>query len=253
MSEYDPNHETGEQQESEDGGGGSLMSLMGGTGGSGPLGMDDEDESGASGDRSVLNNSMIIGAIAVVILVFGLVVLRQFQAGNLADSGVSPQLSAKIEEYLGAAQDAQSSGTEAGQTPSPAQIRNLFKDTEAIVAMFSRDLSNRQVPVEYIKKNPFRMPIFQEAKKKEEDDKADQAEQDRKQRLASLRRQASQLQLQSVMGGAQPVAVIGGDLHQVGDEVGPFTVKAIDRLKVTLKAAGETFTIDMEKKGPGAP
>src|SRR5690606_35865728 len=43
-------------------------------------------------------------------------------------------------------------------------LKSLFGDTDAIVAMFADDPTRQQVPIEYVKKNPFANPLLEQKK-----------------------------------------------------------------------------------------
>lgn len=75
-----------------------------------------------------------------------------------------------------------------------------------------------------------------------------------KARREELVMMAGGLQLNSVMGGATPMARIDGEFVRVGDIVHEtFKVTEIDGLTVTVTAEGQTFKLTMEPKGNQAP
>lgn len=216
----------------------AVMSMMSGTGADQPLGLaSDEDE--AAGEGWSLNSTAVIVGVVAVILIVATVVMRSFQAGTLDEDGVSPTVTAKFDQLLGGQ----------GQGSSPADgntsANGMQRDTDAIVAMFTSETNEQQVPIEYVKKNPFRLELPEAEPDTKPTDKAN-AKQQQAARLKKLRAKAKGLGLQSIMGGAQPVAVIDGSLYQTGDKVGPFTIAQIDRLRVKLKAGEETFTLTMD-------
>jgi len=237
MSETNPNQTTDEHEEQ---GPATVMSMMGSADGDQPLGLEeDNEETGEGGGWSVSSSAIVVGIVALVLLV-AVVMLRQMQTAELDQAGVSPKLAAKVNQYIGTASAA------AGEQSTGDSAMN--KDTDAILAMFSRDLSDKQVPIEYIKKNPFRLSLPEpETTEQEADDQPD-GPSERELKLKKLNKQLKKLELQSIMGGGQPVAVINGNLYQRGDTVGSFTLAEVSRLKVTLKAAGETFSLTMEEQ-----
>ncbi len=132
---------------------------------------------------------------------------------------------------------------------NPANIKKLFKDTDSIVSMFSTDPTKQQVPIDKIKKNPFVLPLFQSTSTVDAGfDARRSQEADRKHR-EKLERELEGFDLQSVMNGAMPVAIINNDLLQPGQEIGSFTIKAINDVSVKLESrGGMVFMLEMQDK-----
>jgi hypothetical protein len=224
----------------------ATMTLMGVSGQEGQIpGLENEGKEKTS--QSLLTHSGIIIALVAVVGVSALAFMRATQKDPLAENGVSSEVQQKVETYIGQAeQNAAGEQASAGDGDSmdqmPGQFAGFAAGTDTILATFSRDLSEHQVPVHYVKKNPFQMRM------NEGEAQARKDETDRQQRREALQRRVEQLQLQSVMGGQRPVAMIGGDMRQAGDTVGPFTIESISDLQVTLSAEGHTFTLSMSDK-----
>lgn len=220
----------------------SVMSMMSGAQEQ-PLGLEDEGEEDSAGGSSV-NGSVVLLAGVAIVLIGAVILMRALQTEKLDETGVSPKLQAKVERYIG---EGEGTVTPAGASQQ-SDVPGMNKNTDAIISMFSRDLSDKQVPIQFVKKNPFRLSLPEpepEPKKKQKKDKPD-PEKQRQKRLAKLRDHVSRMTLQSVMGGDQPVAVINGDLYQAGDAIGPFTITQISRTRVTLEAAQESFALTMD-------
>ena len=117
-------------------------------------------------------------------------------------------------------------------------------NTEAIVALFATDPALHQVPLEFLKKNPFLLglaavvEVLSEPKQTISDEEA---------RLQALQMQFADLQLQTVMGGASPMAIVDGQIVKVGHSVGPFKVTAIEDRTVILESDGHQFRLRMTK------
>jgi hypothetical protein len=210
-----------------------------------PLGLEADEQDTPAAGRSV-NSSVVIVLVVAGVLGGALFLLSQLQSSGIDDMSVDAELTAKVEQYLGTG-----SGTGSANTNADAEQTSqttLFKNTDVILAMFARDLGEKQVPVEFVKKNPFRLqlPETPDVPAQQTGGNGEKAHQ---KRLAELNQKAGRLNLQSVMGGAQPVAVIDGELYQVGDDIGPFTIITIDRLRVRLKAAGQMFNLTMDQDG----
>ena len=68
----------------------------------------------------------------------------------------------------------------------------------------------------------------------------------REERTRQLRGEVDRLQLQTVMIGRTPMALIGDEIVRVGDRIGSFTVTAIRPGAVELSAEGNMYTLMME-------
>jgi hypothetical protein len=139
-------------------------------------------------------------------------------------------------------------------------IDSLFKDANEVLSLFTLDPTQLQVPVEYVKKNPFFLPLFKPQDQMvaipsspTDPDAANQA------MLRRLQMEVSDLDLQSVITGARPVAIINGQLLQPGQTIGNFTVKSIQPTGVELQSNGQVFRLDIKSRateefeGAGAP
>ncbi len=117
----------------------------------------------------------------------------------------------------------------------PAAMQALFADTDQIIATIKADHTVKQVPIDQVAKNPFAMHV--EEKVVAEVDKGAAEAAARAAMLKDLYTEFDGIQLQSVVAGRRPVAVIQGELYRVGETVGSFTVQAIDQ-------RGVAFTTD---------
>lgn len=127
-----------------------------------------------------------------------------------------------------------------------SNLQVLFKDTDAVVGMFTEDNSKHQVPLQSLKKNPFIITLATtvfDAQGSTNDPTAANRH---------LGSEFKDLKLETVMQGARPVAIINGKLVQPGDRIGNFTIKAIEGLTVQLEAGGDLFTLhlDLESTTP---
>jgi hypothetical protein len=89
-----------------------------------------------------------------------------------------------------------------------------------------------------VQKNPFEMPKVEEATQQ-----VDTTDRERQLMLQKLDREFKTLKLQSIMLGQRKIAVINGELKQVGQAVGSFRIEAIDGRQVVLSAMGEKFIL----------
>lgn len=177
--------------------------------------------------------SLLVVLVAVVAGA-GLYLMRATQ-GDLKASAQSRTVEAKVEEAL-----AKLTGKGGGAGGAGGSLSLLFKDTEAILSRFQHDPAQRQVPVEFLKKDPF-VEVGVLSGEREETAAMDAAKRSR------LRREVQGLRLETVMQGARPLAIINGEIVGVGQKIGSFTVCGISGLAVELEAEGQRFTLSMEE------
>jgi len=120
--------------------------------------------------------------------------------------------------------------------------QKIFKDTENMVQAFYEYPSKQQVAADDLKKNPF-YRYLQEAV----DDNAEKQARNLTQQQKELKRQASLLQLQSVLqGGAGPKCLIDGHIYSLGQTIqNTFNIKAINKENVILMAGDLEFVLEM--------
>ena len=128
-------------------------------------------------------------------------------------------------------------------------LDTLFQNTDSIVTMFATDISQRQVPIEYVKQNPFVMLSYHPVAVPVGDPLLTPVHDESQHR--KLLTEVKDLKLQTVMRGRVPIAIISGQFVQPGQTIGSFKVKAIRGLTVELESNGESYTLTMEEK-PGA-
>jgi hypothetical protein len=127
----------------------------------------------------------------------------------------------------------------------PANLKGLV-DTKSILSAFSRDHVQKQVPVEFLRKNPFSMPVAEPEPGNIIAPVAEGARPDATNEKLKL--EFGDLVLQSVMGGARPIAIINQKMLQIGQKIGSFTVKSIAGTSVELESQGWTFMLKMDTK-----
>lgn len=203
-----------------------------------------ELEAGSGGARNVFGQGAIL--IAVVVLVAGGVLYGMRLAQGELTTGVNRQVEARVEATL--ARLTQPQAMQADDPLAQDNLRELFEDTDAIVAMFATDRTASQVPINYVQKNPFTLhtPV---AKVEEATERKGPSEEElRAQRRVQLEGEIQNMRLQSVMGGRTPIAIINNEFLREGQEFGSFTVKQIsaERLTVILEHQGERFTLSMQ-------
>ena len=149
----------------------------------------------------------------------------------------------KIETYLTKLSNQQSL---AKNDPMRSEnISNLLRDTPEIIGMLQSDVSEQQIPIEFVQKDPFRMGGFKRAQKSQG---VDPSQQKAIRTLRALQGELQTLNLNSVMGGRIPVAVINNEFYRKGDKIGSFRIKEIHHhsQSVLLEASGQHFDLVME-------
>ncbi len=218
------------------------LSLMGGV--VKPEGLPEADAAfGVAKGPSKLFSQGTLLILLVACIAAGSIYAMKAAQGEIALNPAAKEVEARVEQAL-----AKLTNPQALPQNDPLLKRNLddlFRDTAAIIAMFSDDMTQRQVPIEFVQKNPFL--VWQPAPTVVSD--AAPVNDDRG--VKKLRNELSRLKVQTIMFSSRPVAVIDGEIVQPGAQLGSFTVKEIKQFSVVLEAAGQIFTLAMEKDEAG--
>lgn len=244
MIQSDPTHATPEPDTTERPAVGEdeaqSMSLLGGVAaGEDPSHVDDFDEPGVAG-RGISRGTLLV--ILVGVLAFGAIYAMRVMQGDMEADG-DAQIEARMEQIL--AKLSNPDALDENDPLRPQNMEGLFQDTDAIVASLATDLSGRQVPAEFVKKNPFALPLAEQSEQEEE---VDDAAERRAAQRRELESEVQHLNLQSLMGrGANTMAVIDGEIYSQGDTVGSFRVESVDASSqtVTLEADDHRFDLTM--------
>jgi len=221
----------------------SSMSLMGGI--VGPEGLPEIDQIGlvdsvTASKRILTQGSMLILGVFVIAAgtLYGMRISQQVEG----PSTTTKSAEAKIDQAL--KKLASGNTTASDGSPNSGVMTNMFQSTDQIVSVFSADLTKRQVPARFVKKNPFVLPVFQSVATPDIESNADE-ERERRLRLRALNQELKGLVLQSIMQGSRPVAIISGEMLQPNQSIGNFTIMAIHDRWVELVNDGEIFPLRM--------
>jgi hypothetical protein len=215
------------------------LSLMGGI--VRPEGLPEADMGISDGPKGKLLGQGTLLLLIVFVVGAGTLYAMRLSKVELHSSKSIKEVEARIEQALAKLDKVESMRKD---DPLAAQNLNaLFQDTGSIVAMFSTDMTQRQVPIEYIKKDPFvsMLPAATKA-----DGKPDPDNKSARERKHRIEMEFADLKLQTVMQGRVPVAVISGQFVRTGQTLGSFVVKAIDGMSVTLEADGQPYTLQIQ-------
>lgn len=224
---------------------GGALSLMSGVT---PEGLPEAEIFGLDGKtnkRKFLNQGTMLILVVSVVAAGTLYGMRISQR-EAAPSADTKQAEKKIDQAL--ARLAKPKAVSANDPLMPQNIKQLFDNTEKVVSVFSEDLTQRQVPVNFVKKNPFVLPTFKSVTPNGTSQEDRAAEAARHKLKMQIEKELRTLELQSVMQGARPVAIISGELAQPGQRIGRFKVKKIGNVSVDLEYKDEIFRIVMEEK-----
>ena len=228
VSNSEPNDPFGDADEPES------MSLSGIAGG-GMLPVEDDFVLGGGNPaKAVKQQSILIGAI-VGVVAFGAVVTMSYFQPDMTAAAASEetrQWMATLDSRL-----SNLSQMDKSDPLHPDNVNDLFRDTDALVALMTEDQTRLQVPSEQMALNPFAPLVIE---KVEVVDEAALAEAARETKLRAAYDELDAIDVQSILGGSAPRAFINGELHGVGDTVGGFTIEAINPRHIALAYPGLT-------------
>ncbi len=222
----------------------SQIPLMTGVGR--PEGLDGDIDYRSMGEGSKLLNKGTLLILGVVLIAGGALYAMRLSQGDSGPTEEVKKADARIEQLMTQIKSSEAAGGD--HKLARGSIEALMHDAEFIIAQLDVDPSKRQVPVEYTKKNPFYLFIDQAATpvaaKPSEDAEAKRLAEQQKQLAAELAR----FKLGSILpNGRKPVAIIDNKIVQVGEAVGSFKVKEIQKLAVVLESEnGTEFTLSIE-------
>ena len=210
----------------------------------------DLDLDGGDGRPRISQGTLLLITV-LAIGAAGVLVMRQLQ-GDLSAVPLAREVEKVIDDWLRQAKGPAASGTQA--PGAPAALDALLDDTDEMLASFVDDPEERQVPLEYVKKNPFMLPedpppapavpvaVATAPKPADEGRARDQ------QRRRLLEQEYGRLKLQAIMSSrTRPMAMVDGQVVGIGHRIGSFTVKRIGTRTVELSAGDETFVIVLSK------
>ncbi|QQE12005.1 hypothetical protein JD969_00580 [Planctomycetota bacterium] len=217
------------------------MSIMG-SGESEPAIADDSLMLDDPKENKLASSGAII-FIIVIIIAAGALYGMHLMNNNLSMADSTQAIEAKIETYL-----TKLNNPKLMDKNDPLRRENmdlLFNDTPEIVGVLQANVSGQQIPIEYVKKDPFAMAV---SKRPVQNINLRFEQQKRLKRIDQLSGEMKRLNLQSVMGGRVPVAIVDGEFYRKGDQIGNFTIVKINNKKQTVEllAEGQTFVLMMD-------
>ena len=124
-----------------------------------------------------------------------------------------------------------------------AKMKDMLQDTEKVVQQFLTNPGKKQVPVEELQTNPFRVAALES---KEAVDEGASRKQQEEQRAAVLKA-AQSLSLQFILSGKKKSCMINNAVYREGQEVGGFQVETISADAVVVRKDEARFELRMKK------
>lgn len=184
--------------------------------------------------------------LLVVVIVAGgtLLIMRQTQS-EFAVSDAAKAIEDKVELAMSRLAGAPDAEQVAASLLPDAESRNVNQ----VVAMFEGDPAQSQVPLPFLQKNPFvekeeKLPPPVKAAPKTA---ARPVRDNKAARIADLRKQLEAMNVQTIIQGKNPMAIINGEIVKTGHDLGPFTVTGIDGRDVRLVSGDLKFILRMQQ------
>lgn len=222
------------------------LPLMGGV-----IGLEPTDpESDITSSKSRLNmlSHGTLLLLLVATIAAGSLYLMRVTHVKIERVDVNRDAAAKIEQAL--AKLANPQAMDSADPLRSVNMQTLFHNTEAVVSMFTNDQTQHQVPLEFLKKNPFleimERPIVVTGLADPIAPKSNTSIEDQARKIDTELRS---LRLEMVVEGSNPIAMINGRAVRVGDQLGRFTVKAINGRSVELQLPeGTIYSLLMQDR-----
>jgi hypothetical protein len=197
-------------------------------------------DAGKSSGKMLTQGTLLVLALAVV--GGGSLYAMRITQGELSNDEGSKVIEERVEQALATA-------LAKGAWNNRAVIDELLGDTESALAAFTSDPVKHQVPIKYVKKNPFVMFAGEKKTNAEPEPKTAEGQHTRNEQLRRDRfmQQAKKLEVQAVMGGARPVAIINGKPLELGQSVQGFEIKKIEGLRVLVQKEGYLFMLAIKQ------
>lgn len=225
---------------------GASMSLMGGVAGGPPPAPVD----GGSEKRS---NKLLTQGTLLIVLV-AVTAAGAIYAMRVTGTTIVATMQTKTAEAKVAQAIAKLAHPDRMAEDDPMRSENLdrlFNDPDRIVNMLANRVEDRQVPIEYVKKNPFLLTAGGKDEPEAVDTGNDDEHRRRKleeQRRKQLENELKTLTLQTVVTGENPIAVINGEMLREGMAIGSFTIETITQKGAVLSADKFSFNLLMESE-----
>jgi hypothetical protein len=189
-----------------------------------------------------LNGGFILISAVILSAVAGLFSMRKL-AELTAATDINEQVEETIEGFLD-----KLAGT--GSDPSGAQDPTRSAHEQHVMAVITESYADRQVPLEDVKRDPFRLDGDTKPDIVVEEEDPEKAKEDRqaaeRQRIIKA---AEALALKSIVGGSTKMALIGGSIVRVGETVsntaGNITFRVTDVTTSSVDLVAENTELEL--------
>lgn len=202
----------------------------------------DLENSALRGPSKLLGHGTLL-MVLVFVVAAGALALMRLTSGDLAGTPIARDVEKKIEQTLAQLSNRDNIDPRAGVHPD--NIAWAKNNAESMIRLLSNTEAEHLVPLENVKKNPFRLAVF----KSDAPEAGPLQDTGREQRIRKLTAELAKLRLQTVMRGKPNIAVVNGEFYREGQAIGPFTVARIEPLQVELIAEGTNFLLHMDQGG----
>ena len=189
-------------------------------------------------DLSSLQESRGVGrGVMLLLLVLGVaagsIYLMRTGHGDIKAGPEARKVEARVEQAL--AKLSRKDALAPNDPLRPDNLKALFSNSTKLLQQLASDPTEHQVPITHVQKNPF----YLVGEKKAEPEVKKPTGPDPRvvrldTRLKEVRKEFESLAVQTVVGGARPMAIINGELLAPGQVVGAFTITRIADLRVEL-------------------
>ena len=108
------------------------------------------------------------------------------------------------------------------------------------------DPSKKQVSLEQVQKNPFVLHSLPTGQEETAVPAISREEQQRQLMLQRFRQELGGYELQTIVEGRTPMAVVSGNVVKRGDDLGSFKVVAIEPQRIVLTVDGNFYQLTMD-------
>ncbi|MCC6683113.1 MAG: hypothetical protein IT445_19625 [Phycisphaeraceae bacterium] len=247
MSTYDPKKSFEEETSGQDNDQKQIASLSM-LAGSGSFG---EVDPAAAGSADTGRN--FLGQTTLLIVVVALVAAGSLYAMRLTQ-GIEPkddsrELEARMDNWI--TKLSSPDKVDPRDPIHPDNLGLLFQDASQVLTLLNSDSTEHQVPIRYVKKNPF-LFSFDEEQPIDTIADANATELALARRRLQLEQSLSKYRVDSIMIGRRSVAIINNQMVQVGDHLGDFVVESIEPMQVIVRLGEQRFNLAIDNQDTGA-
>ena len=258
MSKIDPKQTFGNEVEDGDEAQPSTMSLLGGIAkgsdsiadGDLPLGL----EPSTAEERNFLGQTKILIAVVVVIAVGAIYAMRLTQSDMTADASAQAT-ETKMDNWLTKLQSPDL--MDPNDPLRAAKMNSIFNaESSLIVERIGFDVSQTQVPVRFVKKNPFMLSLAGQQAGDGGSSRANlnAAAVAQQERQAQLQAELDKCHVNSIMTSSKgKFAMIDSELYQVGNHLGSFVIEDMDDMTIILRHGQTKFFLHISNGTQKSP